>query len=459
MKQVFGALALLVLLTAAAPFPRSRSVRPPRPAVQPLTGWPKYCGTMSMSGTPTGPSPLNNVTAVRLALAWTASLKGPIASAPSVLRDTLYIGDWGGFETAINTQSGKILAQVDLGRTHAPQCYPSMLGITSSPAVVDATLYVAGGDDAFYALDRDTLEVIWRKSLGDNSASGGYYGWSSPAVIDNRVLQGVASNCDNPFVPGRLVAMDRTTGEIVASAAFVGDGKVGNGVWTSPAVDALNRKIFVTTASGLDFSDGLGYSIVRLNLDSLAIEDSWKVGVADSTWDADWGSSPTLFADRNRRQLVGAGHKDGHYYAFLRSNLAAGPVWEAKVSGSGDVPQDGDGTLSTAAFDGVRLYVGGGTPPQSTDPYVNGTVVAVDPTSRKVLWRQGFPGPVIAPVSTVNGVVFAAGGNLVEAIEASNGKILWSYRTDTGIYGGIAIAGETIFVGDLSGKLYAFRIA
>jgi outer membrane protein assembly factor BamB len=35
---------------------------------------------------------------------------------------------------------------------------------------------------------------------------------------------------------------------------------------------------------------------------------------------------------------------------------------------------------------------------------------------------------------------------------------LWSYRTDGGLYGGIAIAGNTIYVGDLSGKMYAFRV-
>src|SRR5207248_8216394 len=135
-------------------------------------------------------------------------------------------------------------------------------------------------------------------------ASGGYYGWSSPAVVENRVLQGVASNCDNPFVRGRLVALDRDTGEEVASAPFVGDGQVGNGVWTSPAIDMQNRKIFVTTASGVDYWDDLGYSIVRLDLDSLAIEDSWKVNLGDDTmWDADWGSSPTLFADQSGKQL------------------------------------------------------------------------------------------------------------------------------------------------------------
>jgi len=128
------------------------------------------------------------------------------------------------------------------------------------------------------------------------------------------------------------------------------------------------------------------------------------------------------------------------------------------VAVAGEVPQEGDGTLSTAAFDGKALYVGGGIPPDSTDPLVGGSVVAIDPASGKVLWRQDFPGTVIAPVSTVRGVVFAAGGDLVAALDAADGKVLWSYRTAAPLYGGVAIAGDTIFVGDLSGELYAFRI-
>jgi outer membrane protein assembly factor BamB len=455
MKQVIAGIALL-LLTATAAFPklRQRLVAPPEAA-----GWPKYCGNPSMSGTPAGPSSFGVATVPRLTLAWTTSLHGPIASAPSVLGQAAYVGDWGGFETAIDVESGKVLAQADLGRTQAPQCNPSNLGITSSPAIDGQMLFVAGGDDAFYALDRDTLQVIWRKSLGDNSASGGYYGWSSPSVVGGRVLQGVASNCDSPFVPGRLVALDRLTGAEVASAEFIGQGGVGNGVWTSPAVDVQNGKIFVTTASGLDYWDDLGYSIVRLDFQTLAVEDSWKVTPDDSTWDADWGSSPTLFADQSGRQLVGAGHKDGHYYAFVRSDLRSGPVWAAEVALAGEVPQNGDGTLSTAAFDGTALYVGGGTPPDSSDSLVHGSVVAIDPASGAILWRQGFPGAVIAPVSTVRGVVFAAGGNLIAALDAADGSVLWSYRTAAPLYGGIAIAGDTIFVGDLSGKLYAFRIS
>src|SRR6202171_3433887 len=131
----------------------------------------------------------------------------------------------------------------------------------------------------------------------------------------------------------------------------------------------------------------------------------------------------------------------------------------SRRTSTGEVPQDGGGTLSTAAFDGTALYVGGGIPPGSTDPYVHGSVVAIDPASGEILGRQGFPGPVIAPVSTVRRVIFAAGGNLIAAPDARDGKVLWSYRTAALLYGGIAIAGDTIFVGDLSGKLYAFRIS
>src|SRR5437899_2524799 len=424
MKQAIATIALFLLVAAGDP---SSDFEPGlrRVAQSPGPGWPKYCGTESMTGTPTGHSPITAATVTAMALAWRTKLNGPIASAPSVLRNRLYIGDWGGFENEIDVRNGHVIARANLGQTHAPQCNPQTLGITSSAAIVNGLVYVAGGDDAFYALDANTLKVIWRKPLGDNSASGGYYGWSSPTVAGNRVLQGVASNCDKPFVQGRLEALDRVTGEEVAVARFVGDGGTGSGVWTSPAVDLQNGKVFVTTGSGVDFFDGTGYSIIRLDLDTLALEDLWKVDTDYATWDADWGSSPTLFTDATGRELVGAGHKDGHYYAFLRSDLASGPVWSAEVALQGEVPQEGDGTLSTAAFDGTRLYLGGGNPPDSADPDAHGSVVALDPANGTVLWRQAFPGPVIAPVSTVNGVVFAAGGNLVEALDAADGKILW----------------------------------
>src|SRR5437763_378145 len=115
-------------------------------------GWPKYCGTLTMSGTPTGVSPLTPENVSRLSLAWKLALKGPIASAPSILHNRLYIGDWSGYETLADTATGGIVAQANLGQTNAPQCTPAQLGVTSSPAIAGGRVYVAGGDNAFYAL-------------------------------------------------------------------------------------------------------------------------------------------------------------------------------------------------------------------------------------------------------------------------------------------------------------------
>ena len=190
------------------------------------------------------------------------------------------------------------------------------------------------------------------------------------------MLQGIASNCDNPWPRGAIVAMDPTTGRRT-STYFVPEDRVGGGVWTSPAIDTEHGSIFVTTGSAHAWEDGDSFSIVRLNLDTFAIEDRWKLpNDSGDYWDGDWGSSPTLFVDADGRRLVGAGQKDGGYYAFDRNNLASGPVWIAPIAIRGDVPQNGEGTLSTAAFDGKRLYVGGGMPRDNTDTAVFGAVSA-----------------------------------------------------------------------------------
>lgn len=412
-----------------------------------------------MDGVAAGEITLTAANAPSIALLWSRTLGGPIASAPSVARGKVYVGDWSGFEWALDQDSGDVIASADLGQTHSGNCNPADLGISSSPAIQGNILYVAGGDDAFYALDADTLQTLWRRSLGDNSPSGGYYGWSSPAVVGGKVLQGIASNCDNPFPRGAIVALDPDSGEISNTAFFVPEDRVGGGVWTSPAVDVDHNKIFVTTGSAHSFADGDAFSIVRLDLDTLLIEDRWKLPeTAGTTSDSDWGSSPTLFTTATGRQLVGAGEKDGGYYAFDRNALASGPLWVAPIAIPGDVPQVGQGTLSTAAFDGKTLYVGGGRPRDIDDETVLGAVTAIDPDNGAIRWRHTFDGPVIAPVSFANGLVFATGGTNVVALDAASGKVAWSFGMDAWGFGGVAIAGGRAFVGDVSGKIYAFGL-
>jgi outer membrane protein assembly factor BamB len=114
--------------------------------------------------------------------------------------------------------------------------------------------------------------------------------------------------------------------------------------------------------------------------------------------------------------------------------------------------------LSTAAFDGTTLFVGGGRPPDSDDDSVLGAVTAVSPVDGTILWRHTFNGPVIAPVSFANGVVFAVGGKSVVALDAATGSLLWSFEMKSLGFGGVAIARGRAFIGDLFGNVYAFGI-
>ena len=430
-----------------------------RASAIPVNDWPRYCASLSMNGVAAGERILSPASAPGIRLLWSQKLSGPIASAPSVARGKVYVGDWGGREWALNAVTGEVIASADLGRTNLENCNPASLGISSSPAIVGNLLYLAGGDDGFYALDADTLKTVWRRSLGDNSAAGGYYGWCSPALAGGKVLQGIASNCDEPYPRGAIVALDPSTGENLATTYFVPEDQVGGGLWTSPAVDVDHRKVFVTTASAQSFDDGDSFSILRIDLDTLLIEDRWKLPHdGDSIWDGDWGSSPTLFTDAAGRELVGAGQKDGGYYVFDRNDLASGPLWIAPIARLGEVPQAGDGTLSTAAFDGTTLYVGGGVPRDNEDPAVLGSVCAIDPNDGKILWRHTFAGPVIAPVAYAHGLVFAVGGNSVVALDAATGSVLWSSKMKATGFSGVAISQGRVYVGDLFGTFYAFGV-
>ena len=423
--------------------------------------WPKYCANLAMTGVAQGAANLSPATARFLNQLWKVKLNGPIASQPTIVNGIVYIGDWSGTEWALDAATGIPLAHANLGTTTAPQCDPSTIGITSSAAVSSNIVYVAGGDDAFYALDATTLAVVWRRSLGDNSKTGGYYGWCSPAIAAGEILQGISSNCDDPFVPGRLMALNISDGSDNNISWMIEpewpNNALGGGIWTSPAVDEAKGDVFVTTGSANDINDGNAFSILRLDLYTLVIQEAWKIEVSDPISDSDWGTSPTLFTDSRGREMVGAGQKDGNYYAFARHGLGQGPAWKRQLANGGTCPLCADGVLSTAAFDGRRLYVGSGRPPDADDNVI-GAVNALNPNDGSIVWRYPLAAPVIAPVSYANGVVFTTAGTNAIALDAATGALLWKGNTKAMCVGGVAITDRGIVFGDLAGNLYAYAI-
>jgi hypothetical protein len=103
--------------------------------------------------------------------------------------------------------------------------------------------------------------------------------------------------------------------------------------------------------------------VVAVRAADLSLIASWQIPPAQQVSDGDFGSTPTLFTATiggTLHTLVGVASKNRKYYAFERSAIGSGPVWQATVAAGGDCPQCGTGSISPSAWDGTTLYVAGG---------------------------------------------------------------------------------------------------
>ncbi|HEY7948365.1 MAG TPA: PQQ-binding-like beta-propeller repeat protein, partial [Acidimicrobiales bacterium] len=280
--------------------------------------------------------------------------------------------------------------------------------------------------------------------------------WSSPALNGNALYTSVASFGDCPLVQGMVVELNAATGAIQNTFDTVPNGCIGGGVWGSPTIDAGDGSVYVVTGNpGCGQSGSLAPSIIKLSA-SLTLVSSWTVPAAQqSAGDADFGSTPTLFTaviGGQARLLVGAVNKDGIFYAWDRTNLAAGPVWQTTIAtGSGDPFA---GSIISAAYDGSRLYVGGGNTTINGSS-CQGSIDALDPATGNFLWRSCRSAHVSAGNIAVPGVVVAAVGSALVFLNASNGTQLFSYSVPGQIQGSANVSGGIVYIPVTNGSVVA----
>ena len=101
-------------------------------------------------------------------LLWWLRLDRPVASTPIVTGDTLYVG------------SDNKLVAVDLQSQQKRWEFEAEGVVSSSPALVDTTIYVGSEDGRLYAVDATTGEKLWDILTGGKITS-------SPAVADGTV--------------------------------------------------------------------------------------------------------------------------------------------------------------------------------------------------------------------------------------------------------------------------------
>ena len=348
---------------------------------------------------------------------------------------------------------------VTTGQNIDNSCSPSVAGISGTATIgnlgTTAVDYFPGGDDNFYAVNALTGAVLWKTNLGTPPAD---YLWGSPILFKGSIYEPVASFGDCPLVNGRLVQMDATTGAIQHTAYMENSGCTGARIWSSPTVDASDGSIYVTTGTPTGCTPNeMAPAIVKLRASDLTVLSSWTVPKSAQQYgDADFGATPTLFTatiNGVARSLVGALDKNGIFYAWDRSNLAAGPVWQSTVADPSGSPR----SIASVAWDGARLYVAaGGATLNGTSYY--GNISALDPATGAFLWQTGVPGFMSAGITVVPGVLiepFGAGGNLLFLDPATGNQIRLlniTHRAD----GEATVSNGTIYVSREDGQLIAF---
>jgi polyvinyl alcohol dehydrogenase (cytochrome) len=177
--------------------------------------------------------------------------------------------------------------------------------------------------------------------------------------------------------------------------------------------------------------------MVRFDL-NLVKKESWQVPAATRGADADFGASPTLFTatlSGTSTKMVGACDKNGFFYAFRATNVAAGYVWRTQI-GQGQGFSGTKACLDAAIWDGSHLFVGGPATTINGVAY-GGSIAMLDPATGSVLWRTGLPSNVLgSPSANASGVIAAAtynpttgATNATSLLDATNGNILATLQT------------------------------
>jgi len=187
---------------------------------------------------------------------------------------------------------------------------------------------------------------------------------------------------------------------------------------------------------------------------TLSLVGSWQVPASQAVSDGDFGATPTLFSATiggTVHNMVGLMNKNGIYYAFDRSNVSAGPVWQIQLSTTPD-------NFASSSWDGTRLYLAGNDT-MLGGTSCNGTLGMVDPASGSFLWRDCLSGgKVEGTVTTVPGLAVVGVGSILYAVDAASGQVLFSYQ-DTSFhwfYAGPSISNGVMYAPNSDGNFYAF---
>jgi polyvinyl alcohol dehydrogenase (cytochrome) len=391
---------------------------------------------------------------------WHVAVGAPISDQAIVDDGVIYWGDWTGHMHATDLSGGADWSTA-LGTASKPAGCPFKLatqGIVSSATVgtIDGQnlVWVGGGAGQLVALNASTGRVVWSTPLG---AAPEYVTWTSPALFDGSIYEGVASFNDCPVVNGSFDRVDAATGAIQAISHLAQTANcIGPGIWSSPAIDPSNNSVYVST-SNANLRSNLSATcqspdqeaVLQLDATTLAVKSVWAVPVSQQAADSDFGASPMIFnapINGASTPLVGLENKNGIYYALNRDDLAAGPVWSYVAENSAALNSstcEDVNTISSSAWAGPGAPVMVAGIARSGSSCI-GTLAALNPSTGQPEWTVPLHGPVLGAVTEVPGLVVVGAGSEVEVVSSSNGATLFTYAEAPEVKHGKALYGAPV---------------
>jgi outer membrane protein assembly factor BamB len=410
-------------------------------AVASSAEWTMYQHDSSHSGN-SSDSQIGTSNIASLTQAWSFTTGDMVTGTPIVADGVVYIGSWDGKMYALRERDGSVIWTFNAGTLFVAPCQ-STYGIDSTAALSGGNLYFGTGLAQLIKLNAANGQLVWRSQLADPNQA--YHIWGSPLVFDGKVYIGLASHCVNPCIVGRLVCVDASNGQVLWSFATAPGDSTGGAVWSSAAVDAARRMIYVGTGNYCTGTDLHSSAIIALNADTGALIWRYKRLPQGDKNNLDFGSSPVLY-EIDGTPMLALPSKDGHCYGL---NRATGQlVWDTVVT---DGASRGGSIASPAAAYGKVFF--GGTVKEST-----GVFVALDQRDGHIVWQKFLSLPILGATAAAGGAVLVGSDDgALHAYDASTGTELWNAQRSP-MLGGVSVSTTNVFIGSVDHSVYAFAL-